>query len=80
MKKLTNKEIIEKFKKVHGDKYDYSLVDYITSTIKVKILCPIHGLFIQKPNNHLNNNGCPICGKENRSKKLSHSNKIFIEK
>lgn len=38
-------DFIEKAKKVHGDKYDYSLVDYKKSHTKIKILCPIHGEF-----------------------------------
>lgn len=44
-KKLTTKEFIEKAKKVHGDKYDYSKVNYERSTIKVCIICPKHGEF-----------------------------------
>lgn len=53
---------IEKAKKVHGDKYDYSNVKYSSVNDKVQIICPIHGEFDQKPSNHLSGNGCPICG------------------
>lgn len=53
---------IKKAKSVHGDKYDYSKVEYIDSRTKVHILCPIHGGFWQKPNDHLNHKGCPLCG------------------
>ena len=45
----------------HGDRYNYKLVDYIKSSIKVKIICPIHGVFEQRPNNHLQGQGCPKC-------------------
>ena len=44
---------IQKAKSVHGNKYDYSLVEYVNSATKIKIICPIHGIFEQTPNNHL---------------------------
>lgn len=50
MNKLTTEEFIEKAKKVHGDKYDYSLVEYKDSRVKVKIICPKHGVFIHTNN------------------------------
>lgn len=64
--KLTQEEFIERAKEVHGDKYDYSLVKYINSNEKVKIICPKHGVFEQNANNHINNKrGCILCsGKE----------------
>jgi very-short-patch-repair endonuclease len=46
---------------IHGDKYDYSLVEYVNSAKKVKIICKEHGPFKQTPNNHLNGAGCPKC-------------------
>ena len=49
---------------VHGDKYDYSEVDYIKSSLKVKIICPKHGVWQQTPNNHLHGFGCPKCGRK----------------
>ena len=51
---------------VHGDKYDYSKVDYKQSKIKVIIICPIHGEFEQRPASHLSGNGCPKCKSENQ--------------
>ncbi len=59
-KKLTPKEIIEQFEKVH-DKYDYSKMVYFKTMEKVEIICPIHGSFFQKPNDHKNGQGCPSC-------------------
>ena len=41
-KKLTTQEFIKKARKIHGDKYDYSKVEYIKSTSKVCIICPKH--------------------------------------
>lgn len=58
-------EFIKRAKKVHGDKFDYSLVDYQNLTKKVKIICPKHGLFEQRPQNHLRQT-CPECSKTNK--------------
>lgn len=64
--KRWNKEkfIIESIKK-HGNIYDYSKVDYINSSTKVKIICKEHGVFEQTPSNHLNGQGCPKCAGKN---------------
>ena len=59
--RLDTQEILEKFKSVHKSKYDYSLVNYIDSRTKVKIICKQHGIFEQKPHNHINNQDCPRC-------------------
>lgn len=53
--------IVQRFKDVHGDKYNYSLVNYKNATSKVKIICPLHGEFKQAPANHLNGSGCRNC-------------------
>jgi len=54
-------EFIEKSKEIHGNKYDYSLVEYIDSNCPVKIICPEHGIFEQKPSLHLSGRGCKYC-------------------
>jgi len=69
--KLTKEIFIEKAKKLHGDKYDYSLVDYKNSRTKVKIICSEHGVFEQLANNHLRNMGCPICNESKGERKVS---------
>lgn len=61
-KRLNTEDFINKAKKVHGDKYDYSLVDYKLNNTKVKIICPVHGEFEQLPNGHLLTSGCSKCG------------------
>lgn len=48
----------------HDGFYDYSLVDYKTSVIKIEIICPTHGVFTQIPNEHLTGAGCPKCARE----------------
>jgi len=58
---LTTEEIIEQFKKIHGGRYDYSLVNYVSSDVKLKIICPEHGVFRQTAGSHKAGNGCPKC-------------------
>ena len=58
---VTKERFIEKARKVHGDKYDYSIIEYVNSTTLVKIICPKHGEFLQKPTLHLCGNGCSEC-------------------
>ena len=61
------KLFIEKAKKNFGDKYDYSLVNYVDRKTPIKIICPIHGVFEQKAGNHIDGKGCFKCGVEKRS-------------
>lgn len=58
---MTTAEFIEKAKAVHGDKYDYSKVEYKGVHTKVCIICPEHGEFWQIPGSHLASRGCPNC-------------------
>ena len=46
----------------HHGKYDYSRVNYINNATKVCIICPKHGEFWQRPDNHIKGQGCPKCG------------------
>ncbi len=77
--KRNNEEFIEKAKEIHGDKYDYSKVNYINSQTKVIIICKEHGEFSQVPNSHLQNNGCIKCGSEKTKKKITSTTEEFIE-
>ena len=65
--KKTTTEFIEKSQLVHGDKYDYTLVDLKSMNKKVKIICPDHGAFMQRPADHAVGVGCPECGKRKQS-------------
>jgi hypothetical protein len=58
---------IKRAREIHGDKYDYSKVEYKNSKEKVCIICPVHGEFWQTPSNHLMGKGCRQCGLEKRS-------------
>lgn len=68
--RVINNNFVKKANKKHGDKYDYSLVNYKGFNIKVKITCKIHGEFEQTPQNHLKGQGCPICNESNGEKKI----------
>lgn len=77
-KKLSTKEFIEKARKIHGNKYDYSKTEYVNTSTPVCIICPEHGEFWQTPNCHLRKQGCPQCGKEKNSvSKKYHVNDIL---
>ena len=81
LKKHTKESFIEKAKEVHGDKYDYSKVEYINSKTKVCIICPKHGEFWQKPNSHISNKqGCIKCFEEKRGYEIKYNLEIFIKK
>ena len=55
-------EFEQKARLVHGESFDYSEADYKTNKLKIKILCRSCGdVFYQKPNSHLNGNGCANC-------------------
>ena len=69
-KNSTIEDFIKQASKIYGDKYDYSLVDYKNKQIKVKIICPIHGMFETIPHNFLSNHSCPKCGLENKTKSI----------
>lgn len=73
---MNTKIFIEKANMIHSFKYDYSLVNYQKSTIKVKIICPDHGIFEQEPSMHVSKKqGCPKCAGTQRM-----TREIFIEK
>ena len=66
---------ISKANKIHGDKYDYSNVNYINAKTKINIICKIHGEFEQNPSNHLKKHNCQKCAKNFKLDTLG-----FIEK
>lgn len=67
---------IEKAMKKHGDRYDYSKVNYINNRTKVCIICPEHGEFQQTPDKHLRGQGCPKCCRKNKK----YTTDEFIER
>jgi protein-arginine kinase activator protein McsA len=63
-KRLTTREFVEKARAVHGNKYDYGEVEYRNNKTKVKIICPEHGGFWQRPSDHNKGRGCYDCGRK----------------
>lgn len=84
-KRRSISEVIEESIKIHGDKYDYSLItEYKNDRIKYPILCPQHGIFYQTFNNHIKaKQGCPLCRQSLMENDLSAffiSNDIVYER
>lgn len=76
LKRSTTEQFIERAKNIHGDKYDYSKVEYTNNHTKVCIICPIHGEFWQTPSDHLNGRGCKECSVSHGEQ---HLIKVFKE-
>ena len=77
-RRLTKDEFIERARKIHGDRYDYSKVVYKNNSTDVCIICPEHGEFWQMPSNHVNgkySQGCPKC----KESKLERKVRTFLE-
>lgn len=68
--RLTKEQFIERAIQKHGYKYDYSLVEYTNIHNKVKIICPIHGVFEQIAKDHLFGKGCKRCAVDATKKLL----------
>ena len=73
---MHGKSFIIDFRKVHGDKYDYSKAIFKNTNTKIEIGCPIHKEFWQRPSDHKRPNGCPDC-KINRIKTTAEHIKDF---
>lgn len=82
-----NKRFIKTATTIHGNRYDYSKVNYYHNKIKVIILCPIHGDFLQTPCSHLSGDGCPGCSMDvfdtktfRKKAEIIHNNKYDYSK
>jgi hypothetical protein len=74
-KKKTTEQFLKEAKEKHGDRYDYSLVQYKDTNTEVEIICKKHGVFHQSPKCHLKYSGCRVCS-------IEHSNiqKMRVDK
>ena len=63
---VTTEEFVKRAKKVHGNKYDYSEVNYTNMFKKIKVFCNVHSTFFNvEPKAHLNGHtGCRLCANE----------------
>lgn len=74
------KKFVTKCENIHNNFYDYSLVKYVSYNKPVNIICPIHGIFSQKPTDHKDKKrGCQECGL-NKANFNKYTTKSFIEK
>lgn len=79
--RMTTAEFIAKAKDVHGDTYDYSLVEYKNNRQgKVKIICAYHGTFEQIAGTHLGGHGCIQCGLGRAQESHRYSTEEFVDK
>jgi Zn finger protein HypA/HybF involved in hydrogenase expression len=78
--RYSSKEFINSVRKIHGNTYDYSEVDYVNSQTKVKIICHVHGHFYMKPNSHFNGQGCPKCGRISANENIALDYSVFLER
>lgn len=77
----TLEKIVAKFKATHGDKYDYSKVDYQGVGKNVLIRCIKHNHeFNQTPDNHIAGKGCPLCAAEKRASGTKLDKQKFLDR
>lgn len=74
----STERLIARAREIHGDKYNLSLIEYRGNKTKVPIVCPEHGIFYMNPNNFLNGQGCPICGKLKQIAAQTFDRDVFI--
>lgn len=75
----SDEKFITKSQKVHGNKYDYTLVVYKNNKHKVLIFCPKHGLFLQAPDHHLMGKGCNLCGRDRTLLSCKFTKEQFVQ-
>lgn len=78
-RRKTTEEFVREARQIHGDRYLYNQAVYVTAKVQLKIVCSLHGLFWQKPEDHLQGMGCPKCGVERRAQKRTKSTAQFIQ-
>lgn len=72
--KYCRDEFLVQAKIVHGDKYDYSNMNYIDEVTPITIICPEHGSFGKRPLYHLKGRGCPKCARKKGLEKRKQTN------
>lgn len=78
--RLTTEQFIQRVREVHGDRYDYSLVDYHDTRTKVTIICPEHGSFRMRPARHIEGRGCRRCAFERIGRERRMTFWEFVER
>ena len=75
----TTVDFIKQANAIHNFKYDYQFTVYTKNSVNIKIICPIHGEFIQTPANHLKRQGCPKCGNIKKANSQRFTQESVIE-
>ena len=78
-RRINTEEFIKRAIKIHGTKYNYAKVVYVSFHKKVTIVCKKHGDFLQTPANHLHGFVCRKCSVENRAYKCTYTTREFIK-
>lgn len=78
--KLTQEEVLARFKDIHGDRYDYSKFEYKNSTTKSTVTCSKHGDFPITYKNHMLGQGCRDCGYEQASESRKLTQDEFLSR
>lgn len=76
---ITQDQFIAKARQVHGDRYDYSKVQFRNTKTKIIVVCKRHGIFDVTPDNHMRGKGCPSCGRERQKDSHRKDASTFIE-
>ena len=77
--RISPEEWVNRFSKIHNDKYLYNINQEFRSISKIEIECPIHGVFKMTCHSHLEN-GCPKCANENKRNKRKFNSNILMNK
>lgn len=78
---MTTEEFKKQGNEIHNNEYEYDEVEFIDYKTPVKINCKKHGLFLQKPGNHLSGkSGCKLCGYDKQADKKRISFDILKER
>jgi len=76
---LDSEEFCNKAISLHGNRYDYSKVNYVGYSTEVEIICRIHGSFYQTPDAHLHSKGCFQCGRDSCAKSIVKNTEYFVQ-
>lgn len=79
-RRKTTPIFIQQAKEVHGERYDYSLVEYVNAKTSVKIICKKHGIFEVSPKSHLTGVNCRKCAYEENAEKRTWNTEKFLKK
>lgn len=80
MKDALTLKFIEKAAAVHGNKYNYELVEHRGARVKVSILCKKHGEFQQRMDSHLSGAGCKKCVADMIRTETTSTTEEYIDK